>query len=796
MKKIWILVLLAILGSCSTNRTLSDNDNDPFAIFKTPAEKARMHYLKKGQREYVYVEGDKLKDYTVVTSDNGMALNVKGYRIIGSSDTLSSSDVINDIRTLPTVDGSTLDISTKGRQGFRIYKRKSGLVLAMGNGYKEIADDELDELESEVVGNTSANDQLDDLLEASKDRDLKIMESEQGMKGAESDAALSDLEDEFKNAKPSAPVKSDLDRELDELAEEAPKPKFEEDILDLEPEPKTGDADLAFDEVEEVDTELNSSSRIRNIEFLRLTDSTRLVVSSNKTVEYEKSEAPDHNQVIIDIRNTYLPKRFARPLDTSEFQGPVTMISPYQLKGPYRTVRLVIQLRSKVVPQISQEDTNLYVDFPIGDEGILQAEEEDLAMAGMVNVDEFAPTEVNDVEAARKMSRMNFQDYLAKPMQFYGTRMSIEVAQADVMDVLRLIQEVSGMNIVVSGNVKGNINLSLKNVPWDQALSVVLQNAQLGYVRQGSVIRVAPLTDLRDERQLAAQAVEANNSLEPIRLLVLKLDYIEAERIKDKISVILSSRGKVSVDTETNSLIITDIEENVLKASRLLKAIDKKPAQIVIESNIIEASEAWIRGMGFNWATDGGDIGFRNVSGYGNISTVIGAASVKGDVRIISAPRISTLDRKKASIIQGTQVAYKTSTPLEGGGVTDKIEFENISVELNVVPKVTSKNEIILDIDVKREFPDYMLRSSRKLPPGVGVRKAVSQVLLSNGGTAVIGGLYSVDNGDADAGVPLLKKIPIIGWFFGKSETREMKTELLIFLKATIVEESSMTAMK
>lgn len=392
----------------------------------------------------------------------------------------------------------------------------------------------------------------------------------------------------------------------------------------------------------------------------------------------------------------------------------------------------------------------------------------------------------DDIQAARQMSRANFQDYLATPTSYYGRKMSLEVANADILDVLRMIQEVGMINIVVSGNVKGKVDVSLKSVPWDQALSVVLQNAQLGYVMQGSVIRVAPLSDIRDERKLAAEALEASNQLEPLRIMVARLNYINAKEAEQKITALLSNRGRVAVDKDAKTVVVNDIEDVILKTDKLLKSIDTKPMQVAIEANIIEASDSWIRAMGFSWATDGGDIGFKNISGLGNISNTLGIASVKGDVKIVSSPRISAIDRTTASIIQGTQVAYKTTVSTGTGETSEKIEFENIQVAMSVTPRVTESGEIMLDVDVKREFPDYMFRMNRKMPPGVGVRRASSQIMLKDGDTAVIGGLYSMDNGDSGAGVPLIRKIPIIGWFFGKEESREMKSELLIFLKATI----------
>jgi type IV pilus assembly protein PilQ len=268
--------------------------------------------------------------------------------------------------------------------------------------------------------------------------------------------------------------------------------------------------------------------------------------------------------------------------------------------------------------------------------------------------------------------------------------------------------------------------------------------------------------------------------------MVTKLNYIGAKEAEEKVTSLLSKRGKLSVDKDAKTIVVNDVEDTILKVDKMLRAIDIKPVQVAIEANIIEASDTWIRAMGFDWATGSGDIAFKSISGYGNIGATIGLASIKGDVKIVSAPKICALDRQTASILQGTQVAYKTSVSGASGELSDKVEFENIEVVLNVTPRVTANNEIILDVNVKREFPDYTNRMNKNTPPGVGVRKASSQIMLKDGETAVIGGLYSIDTGESDAGVPLMKKIPIIGLFFGKSEDKEMRSELLIFIKAKI----------
>ncbi len=755
-------LLAATFYGCGTGKTTPQSSNeDPFSLMKAPVDKAHVHYIKKGGKDFVYLKGSNLKDYTVVTKEQGLALNVRGYNIKGKAVLSSRSNYLNDITTAPTSDGSRVDLDLKKKQGFRIYRRPSGILLAMGPGYQEIAEDDLDALDAEVSNSAGIDEELDSLLA-----------------GDQAPSAPPAPEPSLEPMPSPAPKQASnqvTDEELDQLLNDTEAESKKTAQSELDQMATEGGTDFALAEQDFVEEKLAKPAVIKGIRVNKSYDKAEVVVQADRSIKYErKPSKTGYNQVIVEIPNATLSKQFNTRLDLSATEGIISSITPAESKGPYKAVKLTVQLNNDVEPEIVQNNNTLSMLFPFSDE------------ISIANAEEPKPGEVNNIEAARQFSRMSFEDYLAKPTTFYGSRMSIEVSNANILDVLRMVQEVSGINIVVSEKVKGKVDVSLKNVPWDQALSVVLQNAQLGYVRQGSVIRVAPLADLRDERKLAAEALDAHNSLEPIRVMVTKLNYINAKEAEDKVASLLSKRGRVSVDKEAKTIVINDIEDVVLKADKMLRAIDTRPIQVSIEANVIEASEAWIRAMGFSWATGAGDISFKNISGYGNIGATIGLASLHGDVKIISSPKISALDRQTASILQGTQVAYKTSVAGAGGELSDKIEFENIEVALNVTPRVTVNNEIILDVNVKREFPDYTNRISKNVPPGVGVRKASSQIMLKDGETAVIGGLYSLDTGDSNAGVPLIKKIPIIGWFFGKQEDREMRSELLIFIKAKV----------
>ncbi|GAG18146.1 unnamed protein product, partial [marine sediment metagenome] len=256
---------------CITSKHATTTSKDPFALFKSPIENADLHYIKKGSKEFIYLKGQNLKDYTVVTNNEGLSLNVKRYRINSELPSVDRSSYLNSLNTASTIDGSRIDINLKAEQGFKVYRRPSGIVLAMGHGYKEIADDELNALEAEILDPSAI------------DREL--------------DALIAELESESKEA-----VK--IDKGLDTLITE----------LELEPE------EVELEELVMEEEVITKPARIKSIKFSKIDNRAQLVIRTNRPVEYEKKYSKEpYNQITIDMLNTYLPRKLREPLDTTEF---------------------------------------------------------------------------------------------------------------------------------------------------------------------------------------------------------------------------------------------------------------------------------------------------------------------------------------------------------------------------------------------------------------------------------------------------------------------------------------------
>ncbi|MEI6080134.1 MAG: AMIN domain-containing protein, partial [bacterium] len=410
-------ILLLLLCSNAMSMQKKKTEEDPFALFKLPTHKATVHYLKKGGKEFVYLKGKDLKDYTVLTNDNGVSLDVRGYKIKGRANLSKKSTYVDNVKTSVTDSGSMVNLALKGKPGFKVYRRPSGLVLAMGPGYQEIAENDLEGLDSEISSSSSLDTELDGML---KEEGLSAPATATATANANDvDTMLDSLESETltKEAKaqlnqPIAKTGTDtLDKDLDRILSES-------------------ESDLALSEQKEVESGLERPTTLENIKLEKVNDKIQLVLQTDKVAKYQQKESkPGYNQIIIEIPNAKIVKKI-KTVDTKLSEGLITSITPQMLKGPYKAVRVIVQLSKDVQPEVLQRNNLIYLGFPLE------------AMEGAVATTEgkAKPGETDDMEAARQFSRVNFEDYLAKPTDFYGRRMSIQVSNANVLDVLRMIQ--------------------------------------------------------------------------------------------------------------------------------------------------------------------------------------------------------------------------------------------------------------------------------------------------------------------------------------------------------------------
>lgn len=397
--------------------------------------------------------------------------------------------------------------------------------------------------------------------------------------------------------------------------------------------------------------------------------------------------------------------------------------------------------------------------------------------------------------------------------RYTGKRISLNFKDADLKDVFRLFHEITGYNIVLDPTVAGSLTIVLENVPEDQALDIILKNNGLDKVFENNVIRIASTQKLASEAASRKSLIEAQELEQDPVTFTRKLSYAKAKDAVPIIKKIMSKRGDVIMDDRTNTLIITDLANRQEPISRLIDNLDEQTPQVVIEARIVETDREFERDLGISWGVRGtasttngtqtgwafphtGSVGydvnlpspatagrlgisFGNVLDSFTLDATLDAFELNGDVKVLSSPRIATQNNQKATIEQGTQIPVVSTTATQ-----INVEFISASLKLEVTPQITREGTVIMDIKVDNSSPDFVNRVG-DVPP-ILTERAQTQVLVADGGTAVIGGIFKLNDSVTQAGVPGLSKIPGLGWLFRSKSINRKNTELLIFVTPRI----------
>ncbi|GIX46327.1 MAG: hypothetical protein KatS3mg131_0538 [Candidatus Tectimicrobiota bacterium] len=414
--------------------------------------------------------------------------------------------------------------------------------------------------------------------------------------------------------------------------------------------------------------------------------------------------------------------------------------------------------------------------------------------------------------------------------KYTGERISLDFQDADIKDVLRLIAEVSGLNIIAGPDVKGTVTTRMVDVPWDQALDVILKVNGLGQEREGNIIRVAPLERFISERQALLRAQETEVQIEPTVTRVVPISYADVNQLKQSLEPLLSGRGSIFIDERTNTLIISDTAKNLETLLELVKTLDRQTPQVMIEARIVETSRNFLRNLGVQLAgqfvqlTDarfpnriavrggipaaeggvlappdagnflldlpaavttgqGAAIGFSLANpGLSQILDIqLSALEASGQGKVISNPKIATLDNTEALIQSGLRIPFETVSA-EG----TQTQFVDASISLKVTPHVTPDGYISMKITATKNEPDFS-RTSAQGAPTIITREATTEMLVRDGDTVVIGGLFRRTVQAERSGVPGLSKVPVLGWLFQTTRQSEENDELLIFITPRII---------
>ena len=437
------------------------------------------------------------------------------------------------------------------------------------------------------------------------------------------------------------------------------------------------------------------------------------------------------------------------------------------------------------------------------------------------------PIQLNAESFQKDEKKPDTNEVVNGPSRFMGRRISLDFQQADISNVLRLIAEVSGFNIVVGEGVKSKVTMKLANVPWDQALDMLLKMNALGMIRQGNIVWVDTLQNIAKQQDEEARAKDSKSKAEPIVTRVFYIRNLNATEVQTSLRQNLSPRGTMTVSAASNALIISDTESKLEVLRQLLDGVDLEVPQVQIEARIVQADTTYTRSLGVQWGISnvnqlggaGGTSAFKTgtTGAFGqqvsdfliNLPANPGLPSVPGagfsigkadgallDVRlsagellgltkVIAAPKITTLDKRDAKIAQGESIPFQT-TSLQGTQTT----FVDANLELNVTPQITSRDpkEIGKQILMKvRATRNAVGARSNPAGPSIDRREATTQVLVRDGETMVICGVFVDTQSNNVAGIPYLSRVPVLGWLFKNKTENVSKQELLIFLTPTIV---------
>jgi type IV pilus assembly protein PilQ len=398
--------------------------------------------------------------------------------------------------------------------------------------------------------------------------------------------------------------------------------------------------------------------------------------------------------------------------------------------------------------------------------------------------------------------------------RYTGHPVSLDFQGADLRSVLRTFSEISGLNLVIDPSIQGTVDVSLRDVPWDQALDIILRANRLGYVVDGTIVRVAPLTVLADEEGQRRKLQDEQALAGELRVMSRSLSYARAEDLKALLTATaLSQRGSIQTDPRTNTIIINDLADRLGRAGDLITSLDVPQPQVEIEARIVQTTRSFAQALGVQWGITGraipglgntlplafpnaavgnagvnlnvpaapstASIALGSINGSLNLDVALSALERSGQGRILSTPRVSTQNNIEAEITQGIQIPIQT---VANNTVT--VSFRDAALTLKVTPQITASNTVIMRIQVANESPDFS-RQVNGIPP-IDTQRAVTQVLVSNGETTVIGGIYISREQATQDRTPGLYRLPLLGWLFKRNITEDESRELLIFITPKI----------
>ncbi len=554
---------------------------------------------------------------------------------------------------------------------------------------------------------------------------------------------------------------------------------------------------------------------IRNIDFRRGPNGAGQIVVDLSDPRTTVDVRQEGGRIVVDFQNTTLPQELMRRLDVTDFATPVFTVDALRAN---RDARLVVTAAAEYDQLAYQSDNVFTLELKP------PAEKQATATPGVYD----------------------------EKREYTGERLTLNFQDLETRAVLQLIADFSGLNIVVSDTVQGSVTLRLQNVPWDQALDIVMTTKGLDMRRNGNVIIVAPAEEIAAREKAALEAVKDLQTLEPLRSEFIQVNYAKAGELADLIKgdggkTLLSDRGSVAIDQRTNTLLISDTASSLANIRRLVTTLDIPVRQVLIESRVVIVNDDYSRELGVRFGTNvvkdrnngqglvsltgngsGSDTivnsGLTNLNSTGSpfpvtlppidqrynvnlpiakpagslalaildadylVDLELTALQAEGDGRVVSTPRIVATNQREARILQGTEIPYQESS--SSGATT--VQFKPAVLSLTVTPQITPDDRIIMDLNITKDAVGQVVPTATGgSVPAIDKRELATQVVVNDGETVVLGGVYETELRNTVNKVPGLGNIPGLGYLFRSKSKTDNNKELLIFVTPKILRDGA-----
>lgn len=718
---------------------------------------------------------------------------------------ISAGRMINAVEVLQKSD-RTVEIQINGNQklvytsikqsfpfGIAIYLPETGISETLNTNFPTVSD--IEKISVQYADTKKTTAKIEILL--NDDLDYTVANAETSLtfflsKKAEADRAESKIT--VQNVQPSTEIKSDI---------------------------QTASALTPVDIP-------NSTATLSDIQFTTDQEgNSDIHIKTSHPVKYHISSGKD-KQLYLNLEKTIIPKHHQRPLITTYFKSAIERVLPMQEGSDTAgTSRIEINLRDQVPYHIFQNQEGIFLSFePTSVQPPVFAKAKksigNTVTTQNIQASNTSGLSQDDLKEQSEIESIT-EELFGPPKVYTGEKIKLDFYETDIKNVFRILRSVSGINFAIDKDVTGKVTMTLDNpVPWDQVLDLVLKMNNLGKIQEGNVLRIATNDTLRNENLNRQEIINAKKkeldqkkSLEPLVTEYIPINYSDAEKeIQPHIAKILTDkRGVLSVDKRSNMLIITDTQEKVDQAKDIIYRLDRVTPQIMIEAKVVEVSDDFSRKLGAGLSLRRGQspLPYNNPDftlamnaepaeeaafnfGSFNLYRIFGstvtwlnaeltASEVKGDLKIVSSPRILTLDNKKAKIKQGLEIPYVLET-WNDGEITKSILFKQVDLLLEVTPHVTPDRRISMTLHLTKNDIDAMVGGV----PSISTNEADTELLVNDNDTIIIGGVVKKSISQSKSGFPFLMNIPGLGRLFRTDSNTDQRTEMLIFLTPKIVQ--------